>query len=122
LSDESDGLLGEVDINNGHVEIIDEVDQGFSNGGTEQNTSSFFDLTFNNILKSLRRSVIVEVTLGVENIGVINWVVTVSKVIIDNGSLTCSSNTDVKDTLLNILVHVNQEFLTFSFSSSNNNC
>jgi hypothetical protein len=67
LSDESNGLLGEILINLGHVEIINKVDESLSSGGSEESTGSLIKVRLNNNLETHGVGVRVEIDLSSEN-------------------------------------------------------
>jgi hypothetical protein len=120
LTHECDGLLGEVDINEGHVEIIDEVDEGLSNGRTEEHTSALFNLGLYDFLETLGCGVVVEVDLSVEHVRVVELGIGVGEEVLDDGSLTGTGSSDIEDTLLDSLVEIKEVLLTLSLSSGDN--
>jgi hypothetical protein len=116
LSDEGNGLLGEIFINLGHVQIINKVNKSLSSGRTVKSTSSLINVRFNNNLKTHGVSVRVEINLSSEDgIGI-----NILEVILHNGSLTSTGGTNIKDTLLGFGTDLEEQLLSGSLRSSNN--
>jgi hypothetical protein len=116
LSDEGNGLLSEILVNLGHVEIINKVDKSLTSGRSIKGTGSLINVRLNNNLETHGVGVRVEIDLGSEDRIGIN----VLEVILHNGSLTSTSGTNVKDTLLGLSTDLEEQLLSSSLSSSNN--
>lgn len=112
LSDQANWRLGSVLIKVWHVVVIKEIDKGLTWWWSISSTSSLVNVRLKDNLEGSRVSVRVEVHGGSDG----SLLVELGEVILDNGSLTSTSRSDVDHSLLSSDVDVQQEGLSGGLS------
>jgi len=102
LSQKADRRLSSILVYIRHVQVIHEIDENFVGWGTIGLTGSLIYVSLNYLLESFGVSITVEVERSVEDI----LFVKSREVILNNGSLSSTSRSDIKNSLLSFDVHV----------------
>ena len=117
LSDQTQRRLSAVSVDGGHVEIVHEEDHVATGGGSENLTGTLVDVSLNYLLECLGVGVRVEVHGGVHALLGVKGV----EVVLEDCGLASTGGTDVKETLFNRFVNIEQKVLSCSFNSGHDN-
>lgn len=113
LSNQTQRGLSAVFVNGGHVEIVHEEDHVATGGGSENLTGTFVNVTLKDLLECLRVGVRVEVHGGVHALLGVKG----GEVVLEDRGLASTGGTDVKQTLFNRFVNIEQVVLSCGFNS-----